>query len=315
MDSMCSFEPSGTKGPIMAYTWHGDYLYWLEQGTTDASNNHNNDGVLARTKLGTWQREIILEGLNLFDARTFRYQWSLDVVGETIVWNDGSWSFCSANYYLVYSRYQYLTGFEKSASIRGNFPASGRCFGPDAAYRSEVDGLYALSFDGVSEPKLVISWSADSPPSCQVVGDHLYIYSHDYSSKVQGRASLASLTGDQPVSLEPATSIDGATLWTNGNGLLLTFMSNHGVGVTADGPDFDALSWKAVTRPADSIQGADSKYVYWAAGGTAYRSPLTGGAEQPTTSFGSDTLVDSKAAGSVIYRSRGFFEFVPMPAE
>lgn len=63
----CKYKLENPLGRVIAINQAGDYVYWLEAGSTDSLNNPRYNGVIARTKLGEWKREVLLSGLDFYN--------------------------------------------------------------------------------------------------------------------------------------------------------------------------------------------------------------------------------------------------------
>lgn len=89
VSELCDFVPSTENGRISHGTISGEYIYWLEHGTTDQYNNYLYDGALVRMRVGDWKPENVLSGLDMYNesSRTIITKY-LRASSEYVVWSD-----------------------------------------------------------------------------------------------------------------------------------------------------------------------------------------------------------------------------------
>jgi hypothetical protein len=80
----CLFRPEGAHGALAGVKTVGDYVYWVEGGTYDDRTNYENNGAIARARVGTWQREELANSLPLHSPFAHEYVLDLRVAGDLV---------------------------------------------------------------------------------------------------------------------------------------------------------------------------------------------------------------------------------------
>jgi hypothetical protein len=144
----CLFAPAQTHGKVAAYVLNEDQLYWVELGTFDERANYLRDGAIARARLGDWQREELVSGLDFYDeSRAELHHVSLRLKGSHLLL--ASASCCDEQHYY----YSLIASDPPQLDDVG--PVG--CVGVERQYWVSAGTLYTRALPPVAAPEPVIA--------------------------------------------------------------------------------------------------------------------------------------------------------------